>query len=153
VSGALDVRGLEKLATVSKALKAAPKEMKRELYKEMNSITKDLREEMRAEIPNALPRRGGLAARAQQRASFTGSARANGASIRVRGRKGIDARTLDSGRVRKPLFGNRKHWYEQTAGVRAGALTRVFANGKGHLVKELDAALDRLAEKIARASK
>lgn len=149
----LEVKGLEKLARVSALLKQAPKEMQRELYRELNSVTKPLREAMREEIPNALPRRGGLAAYAQQRASFTASARRGGqwvgVSIRVRGRKGMDARMLESGRLRHPVFGNRSTWVEQTAGVREKALTRVFESKRGHILSELDGALDRIAAKIA----
>lgn len=149
----LEVRGLEKLARVSALLKDAPKEMQRELYRELNSITKPLRAAMRDEIPNALPRRGGLAARVQQRSSFTASARKGGAfvgvSIRARGRKGTDVRMLESGRLRHPVFGNRRAWVEQTAGVREKALTKVFESERGHILYELDGALDRLAAKLA----
>lgn len=149
----LEVKGLEQLANVSRLLKGAPKEMQRELYRELNRATKPLREAMRDEIPNALPRRGGLAAYAQQRTSFTTSARKGGqfvgVSIRARGRKGMDARMLEQGRVRHPVFGNRRVWVEQTAGVREKALTRVFESKRGYLLGELNVALDRLARKIA----
>lgn len=75
-----------------------------------------------AEIPdrasdNALarfPRRGGLAADVARRAQHTRERIPGGLRVSARrGRSGVDVASLDRGRLRHPLFGDREHWYDQ----------------------------------------
>ena len=126
---------------------ADAKAMRRELYRGLNGATKPIRDAMVAEIPNALPRRGGLAARMQASVSSTTSAARGGVSIRFRGR-GYDIRTLTSGQIRHPLFGNRLHWFAQTAGVNPDAFTGEFDEQRPAALREVTNAMEEVARKV-----
>lgn len=60
--------------------------------------------------------------------------------------KGVDLDKLDRGRLRHPLFGDRKHWYEQT--VPAGWFTRPMARNADNVEQELRKAVDEIDRDI-----
>ena len=58
----------------------------------------------------------------------------------------MDVASLNRGRLRHPLFGNRKHWYDQA--VKPGFWDDAMKRGEGEtrrlVVAALDAAIQRL---------
>lgn len=76
--------------------------------------------------------------------------RTNQAGIRVtatsRKGKSIDLDSLDRGRLRHPLFGNRRHWYNQT--VPAGWFTRPMAANADNVQRELEQAVREIDRDI-----
>lgn len=102
----IDTRQLD---AFSKDLKAAPIELRRELYKGLNSVTKPIRREIAASALTSLPTEGGLAKRVAT-SSITARIRVQssfGVKIQAKERKGkpvyLDA--LDRGRNYHLTFG------------------------------------------------
>lgn len=61
--------------------------------------------------------------------------------------KGMDLWSLDRGRLRHPLFGNRRHWYQQS--VKPGWWSQSLQRAADDEVKrEILQALDRVAAKV-----
>lgn len=144
-----EVRGLEQLDEVARAFKAAGvegKALRRELTASLNRATQGTREDMKESIPQSFPTRGGLARSVEASAKFStstsSSARSLGVRIRARGR-GALAMGNAQGMIRKPVFGNRKVWRTQTAGVHKGFLDEAFEKSKP---KVQDAVLDAIAK-------
>ena len=97
------------LDAFSKDLKAAPIELRRELYKGLNSVTKPIRREIAASALVSLPEEGGLAKRVAT-SSITARIRVQssfGVKIQVKERKGkpVDPDALDRGRNYHLTFG------------------------------------------------
>lgn len=129
---------------------ADAKALRRELARGLNSATKDLRRQMVDAIPEALPRRGGLAERMREQVTSSASAKSGkyaGVSIRFRS-KGYDMRTLTGGRIRHPLFGNRLHWFDQTAGVDGDAFGDEFDDRRPEITRAVVRVLDDVARKV-----
>lgn len=103
----IDTRQLDRF---SKDLKGAPVELRRELYKGLNSVTKPLRREIAASALTSLPEKGGLAKRVAT-SSITARIRVQsssfGVKIQVKERKGkpVDPDALDRGRNYHLTFG------------------------------------------------
>lgn len=151
----VEVRGLDDLQAVTKALRAAGdqgKGLRKELYAGLNRATKDVREDMKAGIPASLPSRGGLASEVHRTTSLTttttGGGRNPGVRIRARGRRGI-AR-MNRGSFRHPVFGNRDVWVTQTAGVTKGFLDQPFEKSKPQLQRAVLDAIAAVARMIDR---
>ncbi len=132
---------------------ADAKAIKRELYAGLNRASKPLRQRMIDAIPEALPRSGGLAEQMQSKVSSRASAKGGkwaGVSIRFSS-KGYDMRTLTSGRIRHPVYGNRGAWVEQTAGVNPDAFSDEFSDEAPRLEREIVEVLEDIARKIVGA--
>lgn len=127
---------------------ADAKAIRSEMYRGLNSASKPIRAAMVAEIPNALPRGGGLAAQMQAAVGkgTTGAAR-GGVQIRFRA-KGYDIRTLSGGRIRHPVYGNRLNWVTQTAGVNPEAFTGEFEQQRPAALREVSRVMDEIARKV-----
>lgn len=129
---------------------ADAKAIRRDLYRGLNSASKPVRSKMIDAIPNALPRRGGLAEQMQAKVSSRATAKSGkyaGVSIRFSS-KGYDIRTLTGARLRHPVFGNRDVWVEQTAGVNPEAFTGVFDRQKPLVARAVKRVLDDIARKV-----
>lgn len=71
------------------------------------------------------------------------------AEVYARGRRSErDVRSIDAGRLRHPLFGNRGHWY--TTRVRPGFVDRPVNRLGERIASESLDALERVANEIAR---
>lgn len=115
----IEVRGLEDLARLSRAMRAAGSEgkgMRRQLRSEITRKTKKTRAEMRKSIAPALPKRGGLAADVVSKTRITAQTSMSGSDvgvrIRVRSKRSI-RRMNNTGTFRHPVFGNRHVWVTQ----------------------------------------
>lgn len=129
---------------------ADAKAIRKELYAGLNRVTKPVREDMKASIGPSLPSRGGLAALVMARASLTTSATSGrNAGVRIRARhKDYDLKRLNQGRLRHPVFGNRRVWVQQTAGINPGFLDDSFEKQKPEIARGVLRVLDEIARKV-----
>jgi hypothetical protein len=129
---------------------ADAKAIRKDLYRGLNGASKDVRSQMIDAIPNALPRRGGLAE--QMRGMVSGRTTAKGgkyAGVSLRfSSKGYDIRTLTGGRLRHPVHGNRGVWVQQTAGLNPEAFTGEFERQKPDMLRAINKVLEDIARKV-----
>lgn len=64
----------------------------------------------------------------------------------VRGSR--DVRSVNAGKIRHPLFGNRNFWFETRA--RRGVVTTTFRRMRPDIVKEINDELGDVAQRVAR---
>lgn len=124
-----------------------------EIRKDMRKPLPELRKKVRAAAIAMLPARGGLGrwvAAAKFSVRFRDSGRSAGISVKVSRKTEKDRAALDpldtAGRVRHPLYGNRRHWYPQQVAA-------LFFTGPWEQmdwVGRADRAMDRALDKIRR---
>lgn len=133
---------------------AAKGEVVNECRKDIRKEVPPLRKEIRASAIEVLPKRNGLnawVAKAGVTVRFKSAGRSAGFSLKVSRKAGdgdkADLKALDdTGRARHPLFGDRRHWYGQL--VRAKYFTRVWEKRGEHMIRTVDAAMDKALDKI-----
>lgn len=134
------------LRALQRKLKAMDaKELRRELNKGIREGAKPLVDDARAAARANLPREGGLAERIATKPTAISST-ATGVRVRVRG---SDATSLDRGILRHPVFGNRDVWV--TRNIRPGWFTDAMKREAPKVRPHILAAMERIAEKIARS--
>lgn len=148
-----DVKGGDDVDALVRRIRthADAKAIRRELFAGLNRATKSVREDMKASIAPSLPSRGGLATLVMAKASLTTGAKAGkwaGVSIKAR-HKSYDLRRLNQGRLRHPVFGNRRVWVQQTAGVNPGFLDEAFKKNRDDVARSVSRVLDEIARKVA----
>jgi len=145
------VTGADQLADLGKALKAVDKSIKNEFAKEMRAVGKPAGDAVRDAYGESMPRRGGLAARL--RASKIGvRTRLSGKSVGVRldVRNAHDLEAIEAGVLRKPVFGNRKVWAQQS--VPKGVGDRAFEKQQPAVTRRMLDAMDAVTRKIMRSA-
>jgi hypothetical protein len=146
----VSVRGAEKLAILARALReVGDKELQRELYRGLNRAVKPLTADVKQSTGQYLPAR--YARELSRDLKVTSRRRVsagNPALYLLGGAKNRDVRSLNRGRLRHPLYGNRLHWYNQR--VTPGWWSQVLAQGAPQVRDELERTLDELARKVAR---
>lgn len=155
--GDIEVRGLDDLARLSRAMRGAGEQgkgLRRQLNSSLNAETKPTRLAMRAAIVPGLPKSGGLAADVLKSTRFTTSIRtaagSAGVSIRARGRRAIK-RMNDRGSVRHPIWGRRSVWVVQTKGVHLGFLRKPFQQSAPRMRQAALGAIARVRDQIYRS--
>jgi len=115
----LRIVGADKFGVLAKTLRQlGDKDLQRELYRGINRSVKPLTEEVKKGTQNYLPRRyafelaKSLKVRARRRAGKDPSIRLVGTAKTPRGKQ-RDLASLNRGRLRHPLYGNRRYWYDQ----------------------------------------
>jgi hypothetical protein len=129
---------------------ADAKAIRKDLYRGLNGASTDVRSQMIDAIPNALPRRGGLAEQVHGMVSGRATAKGGkyaGVSLRFSS-KGYDIRTLTGGRLRHPVYGNRGVWVQQTAGLNPEAFTGEFERQKPDMARAINKVLEDIARKV-----
>jgi len=129
---------------------ADAKAIRRDLSKGLNSASKGVRGQMIDRIPEALPRRGGLAEQMHGMVSGRATAKTGkyaGVSLRFSS-KGYDIRTLTGARLRHPVYGNRSNWVEQSAGLHPEAFTGEFERQKPDMARAINKVLEDIARKV-----
>ena len=137
----VEVNGAEGIALVGRAVRSlgADRTIVTNMAKEIKAASLPLRQAMKANALSTLPKRGGLnqwAAAARINTTVRRGASSAGVSITVgkaargrgKGRK-HDIKRLDAGKLRAPLFGNRRYWHMQA--VTPGAFTRPVESWAG----------------------
>lgn len=164
----IEVRGLDDLARLSRAMRAAGdqrKGLRRELSSSLNRETKQTRAQMRKGIVPGLPKSGGLASDVLKSTRFTTSTRPTGGSagvsIRVRSKRSIK-RMNNGGYVRHPVFAVKvwniaTHkpramvWVTQRAGIHRGFLDAPFQRSRPALQAAVIRAVARIRDQIYRS--
>lgn len=126
---------------------ASASALDREFSSALGRTAKPIREAMKAQVPSALPRRGGLAAQMQARLSMTTARRSGGLSLRF-GSSGYSIRTLTGGHIRHPVWGNRAAWVDQTAGANPEAFAGAFEKQRPVALREVSRAMAEIARKV-----
>lgn len=168
----VDVRGDEQLERLYRRIRdVGDNELRKELLRGIRVAVKPLPAAIKGAARSDLPSRGGLAGQ-MGRASIssrtrTASSKHGEAGVRLigqkeressktarKGKKGnarppsryIDIASLDRGRLRHPLFGNRSHWYEQQ--IKPGFWTQTINRRADDVERDVVQAMDNIAAKI-----
>lgn len=146
--GAVDVRvDGDQLRRVRAELnRLGDKELKKALFAGLNRATKPMREAALREAPLRLPRRGGLGDRVA-RTTKLGTSTSRG-GVAIFGRNRSQARLMDQGFVRHPVFGNREVW--RNTRFQPGWFTDPMLAGAPQARRDVVELLDDLAREAAR---
>ena len=149
----LNVHGAAKLGAVANRLKeTGDKDLRKELYRGIQRAGKPARAAVVAAAREVLPKRGGVndfIADALKTRISTLANRSNDAAIRLTAsRKGTDLRSINRGRLRHPVFGNRKAWSDTK--VPKGWVEAAVVEQTPEIRKEIVKVLDDVAEKMLR---
>lgn len=151
----MEVRGAEQMYKLGRDLRAAGdvgKGLRLELLAALRAAEAPLRKEVTDSALRTLPHKGGLnqwVARARPTVSNRLTGRAAG--IRVKqSKKGHDLPAIDEGRVRHPLFGNRKVWYALS--VPEGYFTKPLNKSVPRIRTALLLAIETTNRRIARGA-
>lgn len=145
----LRVEGADQLARMSRALKMASPELRRELARGIREGTEPLKQETRQNILNTLPTSGGLATAVHADTTIVTTRRGSPANpgIRLRAKSRRNVKRLDLGSVRHPLFGNTDHWYTQA--ITPGWFTKPVLAAAPKLRRVLIKHINNVANRIA----
>lgn len=149
-SSSAGVRGAEKLEALGKRFKAAGgPALRRELLRGIRESNKPTIARIRESAADKLPHAGGLAEevssnRIGTRTRLTG--RSAGVRITMTGR--ISLSSLNAGRLRHPVFGNRSVWVQQT--VPAHWYDDPVHEDLPQIRKKIDGVMKDVARKIER---
>lgn len=134
--------GAKRLNTVARRLKqAGDKDVQRELHRSLNRATKPMRATAKRRAEEILPHRGGLARRvASARMQTRLRTKGNETQVSVRATSQLSLRSIDRGRLRHPVFGNRNVWVNQpvTRGWWTDSMKKHAPDVRRELVKSLD---------------
>lgn len=148
----LEIRGADDIDALVKRIRthADAKAIRRELFAGINRATKTVREDMKASIGPSLPSRGGLASLMMAKVSLRTTAKSGkyaGVYI-IAKHKEYDLRRMNAGRLRHPVFGDRRVWVQQTAGVIPGFLDEAFKRDKPELARAISKVMDDIARRV-----
>lgn len=135
--------------------KAEYRDLAQELRKSQRQALKPLQPEIKAEALASLPKRGGYNRIMARSVKVTVLTRLSGgpvvrAHIYASGkREHRDVAAVNAGRLRHPLFGNRRHWYE--TGVAPGLVWRAVGRVEDSVVRESADAIERVLVTVARS--
>jgi len=152
VAAEFSVRGSEKLAALSRALKGAGNDLRRELDRGLDRAVKPLTGKVRESAPRFLPNR--YAAELLPTLKFGVTHRPDrvtlSAKAATRRGKPRSLAALNRGRLRHPLYGDRSHWLNQP--VKPGFWDTPLLAGRDEvrdeLLKVMDAVAKGLEEKL-----
>lgn len=141
--------GADALKDLSRQLReVGAKDLRKEMNRGLRSAAKPLIADTRQFAREILPKQGGLnekVARSRFRVKIT-TGRDPGVRITA---TGLDARLDTQGRIRHPIYGNRKAWVQQK--VTPGWFHVPMRRGAPRVRRELAKVLDNVAKKLERA--
>jgi len=120
----LRIEGLERISKIAGAVQSTTPKLRPRLLAGIRAVGKPIVADIREEASSSLPHGGGLNEWVAK-SNFGIRSRTSGitAGIRIVGqRSGHDLDVIDRGRVRHPLFGNRKSWFQES--VKPGFFSR-----------------------------
>lgn len=132
-------------AVAAARLRVADRELIRLARRNIRDAVAPVKDAIRVRALETLPKSGGLAARvagSRLGTSTSFSPRTGGVTLRMRSQDNL--RSIDAGRVRHPLFGDRKHWYEEA--VTPGFFSGPVADATREVEAACMAALEEAAE-------
>jgi hypothetical protein len=142
------VSGADDLNLLAKRLKEqSGNELKKELLRGLRETNKPTIGRIKDSARSNLPKRGGLADRVAResigtRTRLTGDS----AGVRIQRKRG---RSLNEGRLRHPVFGNRKVWKEQS--VSKDWFDKPIEDDAPAIRRGLQRVMEDIAAKIARS--
>lgn len=141
--------GAKKFAALAKALReAGDGQLQKELYSGINRAVKPLTAAVKKSTPQFLPRRYAFelakSLRVKARNRRDGVTLLGAASTK-RGKE-RDLASLNRGRLRHPLYGNRGFWYDQK--VKPNWWDDPLLQGADEVREEIEQVLDGVARKI-----
>lgn len=149
----LRIVGADKFGATAKALKRyGDKDLRKELYTGINRAVKPLSEQVKTDTKNYFPRRyafelaKSLRIRARRRAGRDPSVRLVGQAKTPKGKE-RDLRSLNRGRLRHPLYGNRRYWYDQE--VSPNWWDEPLSQGADVVREEIVGVIDEVGRKLA----
>jgi len=146
----LKVTGANQLADLGKALKAVDKSIKNEFLKEIRASGKPAGEAIRNAYAADMPKRGGLAAAlGRSKIGIRNRLSGKSAGIRLDLRNKHDLPSLEAGILRKPVFGNRQVWAQQSVPSAVGR--KAFEKQQPIIQRRMLAAMNATAAKIKRS--
>ena len=142
------VTGADDLALLARRLKEGGHgELRKELLRGIRDAGKVVVPKIKQEMAETLPKRGGFAAlAAREPIAVRTKTSASGASVRLFRKRGD---WLNRGRLRKPLFGNKDHWYDQQ--VPSDWFGKAIEGDAPEIRRAIEKVMDDIAAKIARS--
>jgi hypothetical protein len=147
----LRIVGANRLGEVAAQLKAAgDRELRRDLLRGIQRAGKPLKAAAREGALRNLPSTGGLNEFvADAKVSVRTRSAGRNPGVRLTGKKsGHDLQAIDRGRVRHPVFGNRRAWVNQS--VRAGWWTEALQDAAPKVRQELVEVVEDIARRVTR---
>jgi len=143
--------GSRQLHNLARLLKeSGDRELRKELLRGIRDSNKGTIRKVRANAEATLPKRGGLAAKVA-RSKIATRSRVSGTNIGVKIR-GTDPRVnlnrLDDGKLRHPVFGNRRNWAEQS--VPRGWFSEPIRDDLPRILRDIHQVVAEVADKIQR---
>lgn len=139
---------IEKLARLSAVLKrVGDQRLRRDLSRGIQRATVPLKKAARASARQRLPHRGGLGERVARSRISTRTRAGRNPSVRITASAGLDLRSVDRGRVRHPVFGNRRTWVNQT--VASGWFSGPMKASAPVVRREIVGVMDGVAADVA----
>jgi hypothetical protein len=143
-----EVRGAHELQALALRLKkAGDGELRKQLLREIRGSARKAIPDVRQSAYRTLPKRGGLAERVGKQAyAVQTRLSASSASVRLAGKGMKELRDIDSGRLRHPVYGNRKIWKAQSVppGFFSGAIERRAPS----IRRDIEKAMGDIARKV-----
>lgn len=119
---ALHSSGSAELKKASRRLRGAPKEIRKQFKSEFSKATKPIIDAAKESASKTLPGGGGKGKESvADRVSggkysakmLSGASAGTRITAMERAGKNVDMASLNRGRLRHPLYGNKRHWYDQ----------------------------------------
>jgi hypothetical protein len=144
----VSVKGTSQLDKVARQLKeAGDKGMRRELTRAVQEAGQPLKVAERRSAALSLPHRGGLAGIVAKGSVNLQTRLGANPSVRLRYTSKHDIKSMNAGRLRHPLWGNRSHWFTQA--IKPGWFDRPIEANAPQARKAVLAALDRISKQLS----
>lgn len=142
------VNGTAEFDALARRCKDAPDALLAEMRTDVTNALVPLQGDVSKSAVSLLPRRGGLGRLIAASPSAIGTNRGAGVAsgVRLTTSSGHDIAAMDRGRLRHPLFGDRKHWYTQT--VTAGWWSIPVARSKPSIQAAVNRAMENVKQKM-----
>lgn len=141
--------GADQLAAVTKRLKAAGEQgkgLRKQLLKEIRLAAKPLVQDVRQSAMDTLPASGGLNRQIRKGIGVRTRAAGKSVGVRIVAKNRYAIKSMDKGRLRHPVFGNRDVWVAQS--VPPGWFTRPVEAGADEARKGALRAINDIARKV-----
>jgi len=142
--------GAQKYADLSRDLKKAGSDLRKEIPKGMRKAAKPLILDVRASALDVLPHEGGFAAYVAK-SSIRVSTRKDGVRLvgrRTKGKGMVNLPAVNAGRIRHPVYGHRNEWVSQS--IAPGFWDKAMDKGAEHCRKAMLDVIDQIAAAYAR---
>lgn len=154
MAGPVQITGGQQFANLSKVLRAAGGDLRKEYLRDIRKATAPAKEGIPNSARATLPRRGGLNETVANDLKVTTRTSLSGPTAKVSiiatDPPHHDIKNMNLGRIRKPLFGDRDHWYSQS--VPPLFFTNYCLSLAPEARRQIAAGTDRVLAAIARTT-